>query len=337
MGYNSIAGPLGSQVMGSTEEALKGLVTGDSSRTEVGLAGLKAANPLKWVADWKRMIPEAEVKIHDVEEVGRAGQFTDPANKTAMDMVMERPAVYMLAGDLNAKQKLADAGFSEGLTRAVTLTDEPERAVTKLLANFGKSESNIAKGMLPFVRTAANITESGAERTLLLGTILNLWGDESLRIPMKEQLVQEGLGAMVWGLGYAAGNMVDDDTARSLKIQSLVSNLGGQYSLLANAGFIAGQSRQRGKDFLPAAVSGTRQALLDMPLPSTDPIKQTLFDPVEKVLSGEPLTKEDIPGVAVPGIFKAGQELQDWLTPQATRTARPQRQSRYRPVRPREQ
>jgi hypothetical protein len=311
IGINSIAGPWGSQLMGGIEQFGKGMVNSDETQRAAGKAAISsAANLPKWREGFKGTLEEAASRIDDVEELGRYGQVYNPENPTIIDQLMQIPARWMLAGDLNARNFLTQAGLDEDTIRRITLTAEPRRAYTKAVANWGKSkESTMTQATLPFKRTAANILESGIERTPIIGTILNYFGDPALKIPYKEQLVQEGIGGVIFGAGYVAGAGIDPDNARAFKIHNLVSNLGGQYSLLANAGFAAGQAVKSGRATPDAVFNSVIQG---MPVPSTQVLTES-GKPFLKAMKGEEVpTRPDllhmpgsglIPDPLVPKVF----------------------------------
>jgi hypothetical protein len=319
VGINSIGGPWGANVVGGIEKYAKGvadkLVGEPDDRLQIGKEILKTAEPFSWMKGFWGKRNDALEKIHDVEAASRAGTFHDVQNPNKLDKAMELPATAMLMGDLNTRDNLAKVGISDEEAKLMTMTNEPRRLITQGLTNIAKAkggDSVLAKAMQPFVRTAANVLESGAERTPVVGWLLNTFGDQSLRIPGRDILVQQGLGGIVWGLGFAAGNMVDEDTTRAFKLHSMVSNVAGQYSLLANAGFMAGQAYKKGQPIDDAFWNSAKRAYLTegFPLPTTQPISDTV-DFIRKVGSEpENLTTKDIPGIAVPGIVRfAGGEL----------------------------
>ncbi len=342
---NSVLGPWGSQTTGGVELLLKGLASGDE-RQVMGIEALKRAEPVSWIKNFFGRSKEAAEAIHNVDAQSRAGTFQDVQNPNALDRLMEKPAVSMLMGDLTSKGNLKAAGVPDELAREITITNEPRRAITKGITNIVKAKSgldekgqtsNVMKAMLPFTRTAANILESGTERTPILGSIINTFGDPTLKIPNRDVLVQQGLGGVAWGLGYAAGNLVDEDTARAFKIHSAVSNLGGQYSLLANAGFMTAQARKKGKTMKDAFWDSTKRAYLTegFPLPTTQPLGEGL-DLVEKLTSDPAnLGVKDLPGFAVPGavkfahgeVTKAPGSIRELISKPPQRRSR----SRYRP------
>ena len=297
---NSVLGPSGSNFWGGVEELTKGALTGDRARADTGRRAVASAmNIPGWLKTFSTKFGDALDTLHDVE--GRAGEIERIGERTKWDKVVEFPATLMLTGDLTAAEKLTESGVPEHLMRVFTNTAEPQRELWRTIANFPRGEYSAMKRVLaPFVRTAANIMESGTERTPILGDIINIMGKSELRKPVGEQIIQEGIGVVVFGLGYAAGVMTDPDTNKVLKVRNAVSNLGGHYSLLSGAGFAAGQAVRAGRNPYTAVVTEFEQG---MPLPSTDPIRN-MATAVGKAVTGEYDTPmELIPRMAIPKLF----------------------------------
>lgn len=304
LGYNAIAGPLGSQFFGGLEQTLKGVAHGNPEQTAMGGNILKdVASPLKWGKGYLNALAEAEQKLRE-SEMGRAG-FDAIGNETYADKVIQIPATLMTGGDVNVKTQLRDRGMPEDLAEETTLTAEPKRALWRNIANFGKTTtenkhgSAIANMLLPFKRTAANIMESGTERTPILGSVISALGDPELKTPWTDQFVQQGIGGAVFGTSFALGYNTPTSTAKDYKILNLVSNLGGQYALLSGAGFAAGQAKRMGKS---AAAAVTAKYLGEIPLPETTAINE-LLKPFVKIADGESIDLKDIPRSAVPKIY----------------------------------
>lgn len=345
--HNSLGGPWGSHFFGGLEEAAKGAVTGDTARKEAGQAALKTAmNPAKWLKGFWEKRGEAFTKLHDVEEQGRAGSFIEPANKNLLDQAAEIPAGWMLAGDMNSRDFLEEAGIDEATVRKITNTAEPQRALWKNVVNWGKAKagpndeggtSALAQAMLPFKRTAANIMENGTERTPILGSIINYRGDENLRIPWKEQAVQQGIGTGAFAAGYEAGLHTDEKVNKDFKIRSMVSNMGGNYALLTSAGFAAGQAARLGKSPLSGAVR--EYTTNGIPLPTAEPINDML-SVGQKVVEGQPLSQSDFPSALKPKIFDfllddLPASLGVGQNQPTGRPPRPENEYTYRPLNPR--
>lgn len=300
MFINSVLGPGGSNFWGGVEELVKGTLTGDSVRAETGRKAIaSAANIPGWLKTFSTKFDDALNKLHDVE--GRAGEIERIGERTKWDKVVEFPATLMLTGDLTSAEKLTQSGIPEPLMRVFTNTAEPQRWLWKKIADFPRGEySAMVRILAPFVRTAANIMESGTQRTPILGDIINIMGNPRLKIPVGEQIIQEGIGVVVFGLGYAAGLATDPDTNRVLKVRNAVSNLGGHYSLLSGAGFAAGQAVRAGRNPYTSVVTEFEQG---MPLPSTDPVRN-IATAGYKAATGEFDTPmELIPRMAIPKLF----------------------------------
>lgn len=320
--HNSIGGPIGSNFWGGVEQAAKGVVNRDPVQTQTGVDTLKSTRPDKWMKGFFNSLDDARERIHSSEDLGRVGQFIDPVNPGRFDRVVEGPATAMLAGDLNTKGNLMDAGVSEELAREITLTSNPKRALWKMIANIGKSKSGendsgelstLAQFIMPFKRTAANIMESGTERTPGLAWAINKWGDKTLRKSGKDIAVQQGIGGIVYSLGYAAGLATSQEAESNFKLQALVSNLGGQYSLLATTGFMAGQAvRNKGKTPVRATLDSTIENYTGRGFPL--PTSEVLHNPASvsgKFLNGDELTGEDLTRAVKPGIPKLLTFLQE--------------------------
>jgi hypothetical protein len=207
---------------------------------------------------------------------------------------MALPGLAMTAGDNAAYKILLKAGFTEEEARRIILTSEPELTLPKRIANFTKG-STLAKLLMPFSRTPANIIEQGAERLPGLGFAVQ----KGREVPdsLRQQLVQQGLSLATGGVGFAAGESLDPETAKTAR--RFLTNLGGQYSLPTNIGFAMGQAAQKGK---PILASGATAGLQDLPLPAVD----TPVEWVKYLLGTGPL-----PRGATPGFVKTLTETQE--------------------------
>ena len=84
---------------------------------------------------------------------------------------------------------------------------------------------------------------------------------------LRQQLVQQGMGAAVGtGAGVLGANL-DPDTARN--VRRYVTNAAGQYSLPAAIGFAAGQAVHRGKSPISG---GVNELAYSLPLPTVEPM-----------------------------------------------------------------
>lgn len=342
--HNSVAGPWGSNFWGGLEETLKGVANQEPAQYEAGRDTLKTAlNPVKWMKGFSDSLGEASQRIHDVDDMGRSGQFINPENPNIFDRAVEQPAVAMLAGDLNTRNIMSEAGMNEHTIRKLTNTAEPSRAYTKNLSNFGKAvsgqgetgqPSNLIAAMLPFKRTSANIVENGVERMPGVGSLVNYLGDPDLKVGWKDQAVQQLIGTAQGAMGYEIGVNTDKDTNAKFKIHSLTSNLGGQGALLASIGFMIGQAVRDGKPIDKAAIQEFVNA---MPLPTAEPITDAATL-ARKVVTGQPIAERDVPSMLVPKILPfMMKDLPNMLG--ASETGRPTREPRnqeytYRPFVP---
>lgn len=271
---NALAGPVGSGTMGSLEQILaERLGAPKGTRDAAGAFG-EVANPINF---WNKFVDaqgRAGQILRNAQNTERAGgTFTskpiDWSNpKSIAAHGLEIPATAMAAGDEAVRGILVKHGFSEDEARRITLTSEPLWRVTKGLVNFSRTGGPIGAMMLPFARTAANILEQGAERTPVIGFAAQLLKDPKFRDIWQKQVAQQGLGAATWLVAEQLGESMDPETAKGMR--KFVSNLGGQYSLAATAGFTMGQSARAGKtnasDFLKSAIGSFTG---DVPLPST--------------------------------------------------------------------
>jgi hypothetical protein len=320
--HNSVGGPYGSLITGGIEEFLKGKAMGDTARAETGKNILKeGGNLVKWIQHAIDKYPEAVERIRSAEELGRAGRYMDPDNPLKIDKVIKAPAILMLTGDLTTQAFLESAGVPKELAKRITLMSEPLRSLTKKLADFPRGDAGVVvKTMLPFARTAANIIERGVERTPVLGSLLNYGGKKELRIPWQEQAIQQGMGAIAWGLGFAIGAATpdpkDNAAVRLLRLRNLVANLGGQYSLLTSTGFTAGQMYRNGKTAPEAAWATFGKALSadagELPLPTTQPAVDIKAS-YDKARSGKyKHWKELIPSFTRPKVLDFAIDAGDW-------------------------
>lgn len=293
--YNSVAGPVGSQFFGGLEQALSGNADGWKIMGD-------AMNPIKWGKDYVKKMPEA---MKDVVETNRSESVL-PTNPNLLDHVFNIPAVFMNTGDKTVMSQLRARGVSEKLAREITLTNEPGERFPFFanVGHWGKAvnsegvKSIAAQLALPFRRTVANIGESAIERTPIVAELANMFQKGPLKVPRRALLARQAIGGGVGLLGYGAGASTPEGIAKETKLHNLVSNLGGQYSALASAGFALGQARRKGTSAAKALTIDTLQGL---PLPSTA-VLEDLAKPAFKFFTGEPLTRQDLPKSVVPKI-----------------------------------
>ena len=285
---NALVGPWGAAMMGAIEHGLSGDPRG-------WVAAKSLLNGKKFMQNFWENRDEARRILHE-GELGRAEMgVVEHLPKNAQE-VLQAPGTVMTAGDVTARKFLHDAGFTEDEARRITLTSMPELQFFRDTAEAYKN-SPFGQFVFPFRRTPSNIAEQGAMRTPL-GFFLQ--GKREVPDALKQQLVQQGLGAGV-GLGaYGVGSNVDPETAKI--IRRYVTNLGGQYSLHAGLGFGLGQASNRGTPM--NAFEKARAVDQVMPLPTAEPI----IDWLDYATSG--FASEKLPKGARPQIgVQAGQVL----------------------------
>lgn len=292
---NVVAGPYGSAVMASLERGLSG--------DERGWRALEILrNPANFFKRFHESFVEAEQNVGRAEgipiaEAGRVGH------------ALGLPGKYMTAGDIAARKILVEAGIDPAEARVMTLTSEPELPFSKKIVSRGE-RSTLWDILFPFRRTPANILEQGAMRTPGLGFAVQ--AARETPDPLKQQLVQQGLGAGV-GLGSEmVGEQLDPETARS--VRRYLTNFAGQYSLPAALGFGVGQAMRAGK---PAGTGLTKEMTYALPLPTVEPVKEWM-QLLAKTLSGEANLPEDLPRGAVPAILRKGQVSAPFSIPGAS-------------------
>lgn len=285
---NAVAGPYGSAMMGALEHGLAG--------DPRGWEAMRALHPQNFFNEFKNSFGEAR------ELLGRAEGHTYNEATNAGQRALAAPGTAMTAGDVAARRILESVGFSPEEARRITLTSEPETALGRNVVRFGKSkteggkDSALAQLMLPFKRTTTNILEQGAERIPGLGFFAQAAKD--VPDPIKQQLIQQGIGTAVGGAGFVAGDTLDPATAKIVK--RVGSNAAGQYSLPFSLGMSAGQAMQKGKGPISGGITEMSGAL---PLPTVEPMVEWA-----KFLSGN----GPAPRGAVPSFVR---ELSDATTP----------------------
>lgn len=259
---NSVAGPWGSGFWEGAERAIGGADVNERAIGRGIIADRLKPSYLKGI--WSHM-REASDKLRLSDDFRH--EMGLGANPSKADYVLASPGIAMTAGDLNEVSTLVGRGLTVPEARAVTMTGEPWSRSGKGVVNFGRQAGVLGKMSLPFAKTLANIFEEGAQRTPGVGIAVQRARQHMTGRPMdsfRMQAAQQGLGALVTALGYTAGQQTDPTQATM--VRKFVSNLGGRYSLLANAGFAAGQANRRGKPPLEAAAGSM---MGDFPLPSS--------------------------------------------------------------------
>ena len=305
---NTIAAPWGAGIMGSIERMLTGAAERVMPNQQVtgaldeGLGGLKnLANPMHV----KRIGPsfrEAKDMLHGVNERGE--QLMGDAT-TLWDKFLSLPSTVMATGDLATRKGLTDAGMTEDMARAMTLTANPRSAAGEKITEWAKASPLLAM-LQPFSRTAVNVVESGLERAPIIGAILSNM-HPNFQASVAEIVARQGQSAGVAYMAYQMGASVDPDTAASYQVPKLVSNMAGQYGSIAAAAFAAGMASQKGRDPGPAALTSV---LRDVPLPAGQ-LVEDLGKSALNYAKGEPahpnaehLPQRWLPNAMLPGFAK---------------------------------
>jgi hypothetical protein len=295
---NAIGGPVGSGVMAAVEHIL----SGDSR----GWAVLKQMTPTNFGRMYMDSLQEASDLIEHSAEgtmVGRADTMglgeMGGHTATKLDHLLSLPGMAMTAGDVTVRKMLVNAGFSEEEARIITLTSEP---FTRSGLSGAHARGWLTSMLFPFKRTPINIAEQGLLRTPGIGFLMH--GMEGApAASLRQQVVQQGLGAGSGYLGYELGKNMSPENARVYR--RYISNLGGQYSAPVTLGFGLGQAARLGT---PDATTVARQVEQALPLPSTSPIAEW------GRLAAHPTTAA-VPRGAYPGIFRDFKEMWASLQP----------------------
>lgn len=288
----NIVAPTGGGAIGSIEKMLQGGlekagVSGDSGALELGAKGLK--NVIPWPSRVKNFFTRDAQEANRLLHLEEQRADISPGGH-ALDRVMSYPARMMTAGDLGVRNALQDAGWSEDMARAVTVTSEPRyENLGKAFVNFARSGGALGRFLLPFSRTAANVVEGSLERTPILGLFMQKAMDNpELHASMAEVMARQGMGGLVSFGAYQLGQEIDPQSAKDNKVLLMITNLSGQYGALAAAAFLAGQASQvgatPGQQVNAAWKSGT-QAL---PLPTAEPLAE--LGSITNLLDGQPVS-----------------------------------------------
>lgn len=261
---NALVGPYGSATMAALEAHLSG--------DPRGMSLLRDLTPSKFLSEWNE-IRKSGVADRLIQE-GELGRMEGGLpGKGKFNELMRVPGSWMTSGDLTARKFLEKHGWSAEEARMITMTNEPELATTRAVANLSK-KSPLLQMLQPFARTPSNIAEQGAYRIPGLGVLAQSFrgvdGNKGVPDTWWRQMVQQGLGLGVGGASYALGDNLSPEQARV--VRRYVSNLGGQYSLPASIGFGMGQSHHTGNPALSAAT--VSQVGNSLPLPTTAPIRE---------------------------------------------------------------
>lgn len=309
----NVAAPYGSGVMASIEK----LLSGDRRALEV----LESyADPQKNFAGLGEAWNEARQRILSNERAdmtsGGFGGMTDEA--------LALPGTMMTTSDVAVQNKFKNAGFSDDVSREVTMTSEPYTSFGKAPLNFVRGGGTIAKLMLPFSRTAANIVEQGLERVPGVGIAMEMAKPENMRASKLGMGVKQGMGVGVFLIAKKIGENVDPSNPESVRqAQKWISNMAGQYSMIASAGFAAGQAELAGKNPHETWVENNvgdpstiaKSILSDFPLPATraplDIIDSGIGIATQKPAHPDlPFPSNYLPRAVVPGFVRSAESEQ---------------------------
>lgn len=308
---NAALGPLGSATMGGLHAWAKG----DPRGKEL----------LRLLAQFPRTMINT-VRTGEAEDVIGAAERAEKLMheaRTPAQKFFARPGELMFAGDVTARKLGMQAGFSEDEMRKMTLTAEPVSALGKFLANQGKTRteggipSSIAQVMLPFKRTTANVVESGLDRTPIVGSIFNKYAKDAVdQDDSREQLYKQGMGGVVFATAYQLGKHTDHDPAKEWTYKKFLSDFGGQYSMLASAGYAAGVAARNGKSGGKQMSTAARNYVTNMPLPTTQSLEEYV-KLGESLLEGKPMHPDRkgaaryLPRTMYPGFLETSRNKPD--------------------------
>lgn len=269
--YNSFAGPWGSHLMGGLEEMMKGNPQGKN-------IVMDAMNFPAWAKGWRDSLDEAQKIISQAERA----DWSEQAVETGLDKLARKPGELMTRGDVWVRNSLMRRGISPERAREITLTNTPGEKfpLFKNIDNWGKSKtvdgrtSTAAHILMPFKRVIANIGESGLERMPFgMNYLVNKLLPAAQQATPEELKSRSVLGTGVFLAAATIGTVVPDEAAKVAKLNNLISNMGGQYSAIANAGFLVGQAMRGDK---PLSTAITNSVTSGIPVPSTEIVRQAV-------------------------------------------------------------
>lgn len=304
---NIFAGPWGSGTVMGLEKTL----SGDSRGPDLLKRML---NIPQFGRDFFNQLGDASQRI------GRA-EGDVVSNPNFGQKAMAVPGTLMTAGDMATNRAIQGAGFTEEQAKRGTLTSEPELFAFKKVADMFKgtpsNPNDMTKAMadmaFPFKRTPANIGEQGAFRFPGLGFIFQSMRNQP--DPIREQIVQQLLNAGIGVGSYSLGSSLDPESAKT--VRKYVTNMAGPHSLMAGAGFAAGQAAHAGQ---PALSGKTYQEFADaLPLPTHQALQDWLKSAGDLIQGN-------------PSIPRGMKPFRDWELPipGATSQTEPQFKSKYR-------
>ena len=242
------------------------------------------------------------------------------------EKLTSKPAVFLTAGDVQARRKIVDTAVAHGmdpaaaedLARKATLTNTPEWAASQKMKAFQQTNA-ATKIALPFFGTMASAVEQGIPRTPGLGLIAEAMQGGKRFAPEEIQrlMAEQGIGAGVMGAGAAAGyygddiNIGDSDADRwaSRALKGALTNMAGRYTVPAAMGFAAGTSLAGDDDdYTGAATNALKTGFTEYPMPGVEAFSELAGLPGDLAEEGIPGDLEEIlemaPGGAIPGLIK---------------------------------
>jgi len=296
---NTWVGPYGSALTGAAEAAMKGDARGN--------AALKAlANPFgKFKQGYiaARNSGEATELLEHANSVERA-EWMESNVHPAIKKILSLPGNMMTSGDISARNILMDAGFTLEEARRMTLTSEPQWALSRGIMALRRAKSAeekdsiIGQMMLPFARTNLNQFEQSIDRMPILGAVKAAMNS---KFNGREQAVQQFIGSVVAAGSFSMGMQMDPTKEtvglnQSRLMKKLLQDFSGQYGTVASAAFLAGQAYAAGKNVPQALYAGAAGSLhRDLPLPTNQPLAD-----MSKLLKGE----NPIPSSLQPVVLK---------------------------------
>lgn len=322
---NALGGPVGSGVMGTLEKLLAERLGAPKTAGNAAGALADVINPKNFYNEYLNASDRASELLRNARDTERAGSYftsrpIDWSNpKSIAAHALELPAQWMAQGDEAVRTILEKHGFPEAVARRMTLTSEPMWKFSQWVMQStrrmksGEEPSLLAALLLPFKRTSLNILEQGIERTPFVGILAQQLKKPEMRDGWQQMLAQQGLGAAVWLASEQLGESVDPESAKTLR--KFVSNLGGQYALLSNAGFMAGQAAYKGKTSLLDMADATFNSYTqDMPLPTTQVLTDVKNAAKDTLSTGSLVLPNAVnPGFARDRGVPGGQSIEDLL------------------------
>ena len=297
---NAVVAPWASGVLGALEMHLMG--------DPRGMLLMKAMHPGKWLNRWKSNFVEAD-KIAQSADVAETERVGGALPKGVLGQYIRLPGTYIISGDMTTRQVVQSAGLSEEFARAITVTREPETKAGTALLNMQRTGGPVMQTAMPFAKTLINLTEEGAKRTPGVGSLYQLLVKGANRDPLKQQMIQQGIGAGIGtvaaGVGALEGEI--DDPLTQKFVRGLVSNASGPYSLIATTGYGLGRGLSQGATPRQAIRQAGTTVLNETPLPSTE-IPASYWN----WATAEPGSDPRLPAGIVPGMAR---DLYDIFNP----------------------